>query len=82
MTVKGKTDTNSHPFERVNRSFFRSSSVRMPKKIRLKCSTNRSNGLHIRSKYISICLKYCDIRSNGSDIRLNGFQRFLHPHAN
>ena len=51
----------------------RSSSIRTPEKIRSKRSTNRSNGLHIRSKYISICSKYCDIRSNGSDIRSNGF---------
>ena len=61
VTVKGKTDTNGYPFEQVNRSL----SVRPPKKIRSKRSTNRSNGLHIRSKYISIRSKYCDIRSNG-----------------
>ena len=47
----------------------RSSSVRTPEKIRSKRSTNRSNGLHIRSKYISIRSKYCDIRSNGFSIR-------------
>ena len=69
VTVKGKTDTNGYPFEQVNRSL----SVRHPferlKKIRSKRSTNRSNGLHIRSKYISIRSKYCDIRSNGFSIR-------------
>ena len=47
----------------------RSSSGRTPKKIRSMRSKNRSNGLHIRTKYISIRSKYCDIRSNGSDIR-------------
>ena len=46
-----------------------SSSGRTPNKIRSKRSTNRSNGLHIRSKYISIRSKYCDIRSNGFFIR-------------
>ena len=58
--MKGKTDTNSYPFQRINRSL----SVRMPKKIRSKRLTNRLNGLHICAKNISICLKYCDICSN------------------
>ena len=69
VTVKGKTDTNGYPFEQVNRSL----SVRHPferlKKIRLKRSTNRSNGLHIRSKCISIRSKYCDIRSPTKSVR-------------
>ena len=59
VTMKGKTDTNSYtnPFKQVNHLL----SIRMPKKIRSKHSTNR---LTRCLKNISICLKYCDICSN------------------
>ena len=63
--MKGKTDTNGYPFERVTRSLSICHLFERLKKIRLRRSTNRSNGLHIRSKYVSIRTKYCDIRSNG-----------------
>ena len=41
----------------------------MPKKIRSKRSTSRLNSMRIRSKPISIHLKYCNIRSKGFYIR-------------
>ena len=73
VTVKGKTDANSYLFERVNHSLSVCHPFECLKKIHSKRSTNRSNSLHIRLKYISIHLKYCNICSNGSDICLNDF---------